>query len=749
MACLLIVDDDTDNARQLCDVLSANLTGDHQFICVQGLAEYRRIRRQHKPDLILVELQRWQSNGFTLAAALTRLSSAPVVLLTDRDLMSDRIWAATRGISCVSSRRSGHTALVLQLDSLLKASCPGTACKKDLPAATSAKPTSSQEAEWSVPASIALLRCVAEEVRQLPYPQPARLPVSGPGWIKNIMLFISDSRVDKTLMALTASAGPDGDLQWLEARERALLLLDPAADTILQALCEGEWAVLCRLLNTGHGDQAAITHRCRQLLNVLVFLPAAQIRNHYHETVEISDLSALVEQIERGLAAGRQQSARSALINAGCWRVLGCVTAGNGAADKQAWRELVGLGLSLRAVTGPECWLPIMEQSATVLYGWHNARPEITTEVLLGLTLRLLDDEPAGPLEKNHQTTNLMSDYANKLSASLSALQRSLMLLQDQPGVPAAGRHARLHQRLTHLMVGIYKLRSWFEFGKHAVAEADRGHLRWRLVLGCLYECICHGVQQSDALTADDIKVLTNVVQGLQRCPERGQQPSDSELMNLAALEITVYRRLQAGSDLEHQVLAAGLNRLPRPESIVPELMRDIPQSGTVLSEITHELMLLTEGARQLGVVTVESLARLLLDCYQHIAARPELLQRKTLRLAVGRAHRVLCRLLDQAAAWLPLDQGGGGQTLSAVIDDLFVHFDYSAQPSTAVTAIGAVTGTDCGHAAWVRCQSLNRRLRQLTRRADNLSAYRSLMAELLNEQQSVMAPHLPYQESG
>src|SRR5690606_30006476 len=150
---------------------------------------------------------------------------------------------------------------------------------------------------------------------------------------------------------------------------------------------------------------------------------------------------------------------------------------------------------------------------------------------------------------------------------------------------------------------------------------------------------------------------------------------------------------------------------------------------GTALSEVTHELRVLTDGAQRLGVGRVESLSRLMLDCYQQLAIHPGLLQQKTLRLSLGRAHRTLCRLLDQAAAWQPLDQPAVGLSVSQVIDDLFTQFDLTRQTVSSVTVMGDGIGSPATRqAAWMQCQSLNRRLRQLIRRSDNLSDYRSLM---------------------
>jgi DNA-binding NarL/FixJ family response regulator len=103
----------------LASVLSLAGSGAHEFACISNLAEYRVWRRQHRADLILVELMRNQANGFSLAAALARQSAQPVVLLSDRRLASDALWAAARGIRQVLSRCAGTAALAEQLRQLI------------------------------------------------------------------------------------------------------------------------------------------------------------------------------------------------------------------------------------------------------------------------------------------------------------------------------------------------------------------------------------------------------------------------------------------------------------------------------------------------------------------------------------------------------------------------------------------------------------------------------------------------------
>jgi hypothetical protein len=198
-------------------------------------------------------------------------------------------------------------------------------------------------------------------------------------------------------------------------------------------------------------------------------------------------------------------------------------------------------------------------------------------------------------------------------------------------------------------------------------------------------------------------------------------------------------------------MLAAGLHQLPRPDGIVSALLDDIRQSGTSLSEISHELQLLTQGASRLGVMRVESLSRLMQDCYQLLSREPERLQQqKKLRLVLGRAHRVLCRLLDQAAAWRPLDEPHLEIAAQKSIHELFMLFPQARQgsPASETEALTEHVQINPSEAAaeWKHCQSINTRLRQILRQRGNINEYRSLMTELLREQHTLMAKYLPYQ---
>lgn len=270
------------------------------------------------------------------------------------------------------------------------------------------------------------------------------------------------------------------------------------------------------------------------------------------------------------------------------------------------------------------------------------------------------------------------------------------------------------------------------------------------MIAACLYQYTCHCLLRTAVICDADINSLRNIICELRRVAQQGVSVPDRLLIMLAAAEISAARHVQAADGHEHQILAAGLRRLPKPDGLVSALLDDVRQSGTALSEIRHELQLLTEGASRLGVARVESLSRLLQDCYQQLSRETELLQQKRLRLALGRAHRVLCRLLDQAAAWRPLDEPHLETAAQKVTHELFLLFPRSghrplvgkAKPSSD-SAVADVADEVAG---WVHCQSINTRLRQILRQGGNVNEYRSLMTALLREQHMLIATYLPYQ---
>lgn len=743
MACVFIVDEEPDNARQLSDALRAELAEVHDIRCVQGLADYRLLRRQHKPALILVELLRLQSNGFSLAAALAQQSSAPVVLLSDRDSMSDRLWASARGIAGVVSRRCGRAELAQQVNRFLQTGLPLPRVELGEPHETRAlHPAVCHELMISPQA--ALLSCLAEELQ----PLPTELTVGGTraitsglrplSWLHAIVRYVDDNNIRNAVEVLakcfeTQSAGSVSEPSWLRARESVLTSLQPPAQSVLLSLCQEVFPEFCKSLNADD---------CRLLRNAMTFLPKLKTGDCETQVSADSNVASFLGCAQPLLFPESGARELQQLIHTECLRIVSAYAGSRRVLSKTALRELCCLGLVLRAVTAPNYWKPVLDDCLCARYGWENTLSAATLQRLTSWMVGMLGHNHANGLARTQFTVptedcrfELTPDAAHKLQRALTDI--SDVLTQKAP----------LHQRFSSLMVKFYQLRSWFEFSIFPDGFHDKGWQRWRLLMGCLYEIACHVVLRPDRLMPADINDTAGFVSRLLHCSRHRLLPSDDILMNLAALEISISRRTHSGSGAEHQLLAAGLQRLPKPDCIVSDMFNDVQLSGTVLAEITQELVLLTEGSRRLGVVRIESLGKLILDCYLQLRSEPELLQRREVRLALGRAHRVLCRLLDQAAAWLPLDQPAMRRSVLEVIDELFMQFDHSRRKLTGRTAdIIGNSGADARQTAWVQCLSLNRRLRQVARRSGNLSEYRSLFTELLREQEAVITPYLPYQ---
>jgi len=91
----------------------------HELRCVTTVLAARRSCRMRMPDLLLVELLHWQGNGFSLASALEVSAETAVVLLSMRQLHSDRLWADCRGIDLVLPQPMSTRAIRASLAALL------------------------------------------------------------------------------------------------------------------------------------------------------------------------------------------------------------------------------------------------------------------------------------------------------------------------------------------------------------------------------------------------------------------------------------------------------------------------------------------------------------------------------------------------------------------------------------------------------------------------------------------------------
>jgi DNA-binding response OmpR family regulator len=93
----------------------------HDVRVARGVLDIRRLQKVFAPEICLVELVRDAGNGFTLAAFLQNRGAGEPVLLSDRNLDADRLWAHARGIRYVLSRSQGVDGLLRELEKIVGA----------------------------------------------------------------------------------------------------------------------------------------------------------------------------------------------------------------------------------------------------------------------------------------------------------------------------------------------------------------------------------------------------------------------------------------------------------------------------------------------------------------------------------------------------------------------------------------------------------------------------------------------------
>ena len=283
MSCLLIVDDDIAGAAQFAEFLRLALGSHDNIVCVAGISAYRVWRRTGHADLILVELMRHQSNGFSIAAAIARQSKTPVVLLSDRRQESDMHWARARGIHRVLSRHRGIAVLAQDIQVLL------------------GRETSSPVEDTTVQAapvgidqlcaspSTALLTCLYDDLRQWnPDHGSERWVVAKQQsdsltWLKNLLCFIGQSVLRDAIKTLVNGKHACAEA-CIRAHQRVLLLLMPEPARELHKLaCEAAEGILNRLPSIQDVNESTLLTAspqllpCRNLLNAMSFLPAAGV----------------------------------------------------------------------------------------------------------------------------------------------------------------------------------------------------------------------------------------------------------------------------------------------------------------------------------------------------------------------------------------------------------------------------------------------------------------------------------------
>lgn len=193
-------------------------------------------------------------------------------------------------------------------------------------------------------------------------------------------------------------------------------------------------------------------------------------------------------------------------------------------------------------------------------------------------------------------------------------------------------------------------------------------------------------------------------------------------------------------NDDEQVALASQLHRLPQPVRWLRELDADDPLMDLLVRDVSRELAILGEGAGRLDVPEIESLSLILLQLYNVIEHSPEVLQVAAMRQRLARAHRSLCRMLDQAAAWQPVSRAGLMiESLCSVLDNMPLR---GSGPADGVRDVPLPDAN-----AWLHCRAVNQRLRTILRHGGAPNSSRSVIIELLRSQNDLIRRQLTYQQ--
>ena len=115
---ILVVDDSL--SQRL--VLNALLTKEgHRVIMANDGEEAVAKAKSELPDLIIMDIVMPGLNGFQATRAITNDETTwhiPVILLTSKDMDSDRIWALRQGATAFMNKPLNHVALLELVNTL-------------------------------------------------------------------------------------------------------------------------------------------------------------------------------------------------------------------------------------------------------------------------------------------------------------------------------------------------------------------------------------------------------------------------------------------------------------------------------------------------------------------------------------------------------------------------------------------------------------------------------------------------------
>jgi twitching motility two-component system response regulator PilH len=115
---ILVVDDSLSQRLVLSAVLKEE---GHQVITANDGEEAVAKAKSEMPDLIIMDIVMPGLNGFQATRAITNDETTwhiPVILLTSKDMDSDRIWALRQGATAFLNKPVDHAALIAMVNTL-------------------------------------------------------------------------------------------------------------------------------------------------------------------------------------------------------------------------------------------------------------------------------------------------------------------------------------------------------------------------------------------------------------------------------------------------------------------------------------------------------------------------------------------------------------------------------------------------------------------------------------------------------
>ena len=122
VARILIVDDSPTDIRVLSGMLER---AGFQTLSASSAEDGIACARQELPDLILMDVIMPGTNGFQATRMLSRdpaTSAIPVIIVTTKNMETDRIWGMRQGAKDFISKPPGERDLIARVQALLKPS---------------------------------------------------------------------------------------------------------------------------------------------------------------------------------------------------------------------------------------------------------------------------------------------------------------------------------------------------------------------------------------------------------------------------------------------------------------------------------------------------------------------------------------------------------------------------------------------------------------------------------------------------